>query len=135
MMSRSRATGTGSSCSPAIHPRPKISFLQPLDIRLLLDTQTTKKNHYILSEGERSRAGLLPIRPPLIPILGPAGSDLSGVKDIDSTLAQAGALGGQVLVPAHGAEFGSRFAIIQDPTGGIVGLVQFVDNANPADRP
>ena len=44
-------------------------------------------------------------------------------------------LGGEVLVAPHSVEFGSRFAIILDSTGGTVGLVQYMDNANPANSP
>jgi predicted enzyme related to lactoylglutathione lyase len=55
------------------------------------------------------------------------------VADLDQTLARVPGLGGEVLVPPHPVEFGSRFAIILDSTGGTIGLVQYLDNANPAN--
>ena len=54
------------------------------------------------------------------------------MADLDLTLAKVPGLGGEVLVAPHSAEFGSRFAIILDSTGGTVGLVQYLDNANLA---
>ena len=57
------------------------------------------------------------------------------VESIDETLARAVKLGGEVLVSPRAAAFESRFAIIADSTGGTVGLVEYVDNANPANRP
>ena len=56
------------------------------------------------------------------------------VADLDKTLAKVPGLGGEVLVAPHAVEFGSRFAIILDSTGGTVGLVQYLDNENPANR-
>jgi hypothetical protein len=45
-------------------------------------------------------------------------------------------LGGEILVSPRAVEFGSRFAIIGDPTGGTIGLVQYQDDAaNPAKTP
>ena len=55
--------------------------------------------------------------------------------DIDGALAKVASLGGEVLVSPHAVEFGSRFAIISDPTGGTIGLVQYQDDANPAKTP
>ena len=57
------------------------------------------------------------------------------VANIDETLARAVKLGGEILVAPRTPAFESRFAIIADSTGGAVGLVEYVDNANPANRP
>jgi len=38
-------------------------------------------------------------------------------------------------VKPHSVEFGSRFAIILDPTGGTIGLVEYIESANPAKSP
>jgi predicted enzyme related to lactoylglutathione lyase len=56
------------------------------------------------------------------------------VADLDQTLAKVPGLGGEVLVAPRTVEYGSRFAIILDSTGGTVGLVQYMDNANPANN-
>jgi predicted enzyme related to lactoylglutathione lyase len=55
------------------------------------------------------------------------------VADLDKTLARVPGLGGEVLVAPHSVEFGSRFAIILDSTGGTLGLVEYIDSANPAN--
>jgi hypothetical protein len=57
------------------------------------------------------------------------------VADLEAALAQVSALGGEVVVAPHPVAFGSRSAVISDPTGGTVGIVQYVNNANPANRP
>ena len=57
------------------------------------------------------------------------------VANMDQTLARVPLLGGEILVAARPAAYGSRFAIIADSTGGTIGLVEYVDNANPATRP
>ena len=54
---------------------------------------------------------------------------------MDKMLEKVPALGGKVLVEPRSAEFGSRFAIIQDSTGGTVGLVQYIETENPAKTP
>jgi predicted enzyme related to lactoylglutathione lyase len=57
------------------------------------------------------------------------------VANLDESLAKVSTLGGEVLVAPHSVAFGSRFAIILDSTGGTVGLVQYMDAANPANSP
>jgi uncharacterized protein len=95
------------------------------------ETHSDRKSDFVLSSGGQARGGIAP---------KPAGDDAKAtwlgvirVADLDKTLALVPGLGGEVLVSPHSAEFGSRFAIILDSTGGTVGLVQFMDNANPAN--
>lgn len=57
------------------------------------------------------------------------------VENLDRTLVKATLLGGEIVVAPHEAAFGSRFALITDPTGGTVGLVEYLNNANPVTRP
>jgi predicted enzyme related to lactoylglutathione lyase len=57
------------------------------------------------------------------------------VADLDNTLDKVPSLGGEVLLKPHTVEFGSRFAIILDPTGGTIGLVEYIESANPAKSP
>jgi predicted enzyme related to lactoylglutathione lyase len=97
------------------------------------ETRGGRKSEFVLSSGGSSRAGIAPL---------PAGENVTSswlgiirVADIDQTLAKVAALGGAVLVSPHAVEFGSRFAIVSDPTGGAIGLVQYLDNANPAKSP
>ena len=95
------------------------------------ETNSDRKSDFVLSSAGRARGGVAPL---------PAGDDVKPswlgvirVADLDKTLAMVPALGGEVLVAPHSAEFGSRFAVILDSTGGTVGLVQYLDNANPAN--
>jgi uncharacterized protein len=97
------------------------------------ETRSERKNDFELSSGGLARAGVAPV---------PGGEDSSPgwlpvvrVADIDASVAQTTALGGEVDLAPRAAAFGSRFAVISDPTGGTVGLVQYVDNSNPANRP
>jgi predicted enzyme related to lactoylglutathione lyase len=97
------------------------------------ETNTDRKSDYVLSSSGHARGGVAP---------QPDGTDVKPswlgvvrVADLDKTLAKVAALGGEVLVAPHSVEFGSRFAIILDSTGGTLGLVEYVDNANPANQP
>ncbi|HXN36280.1 MAG TPA: VOC family protein, partial [Opitutaceae bacterium] len=95
------------------------------------ETKSERKSDFVLSSAGEARGGVAPL---------PAGDDVKPswlgvirVADLDKTLAKVPGLGGEVLVAPHSTEFGSRFAIILDSTGGTVGLVQYMDNANPAN--
>ncbi len=87
----------------------------------------------MLARGDQPRAGVAPL-----PDIKDARAGWLGVirvTSIDATVAQVSALGGKVLLDPRPAAYGSRFAIIADPTGGVLGLVEYVDDANPATAP
>jgi len=65
----------------------------------------------------------------------PVGLGVIRVANLDETIARVPGLGGEVVIAPHDAAFGSRFALIADPTGGTVGVVEYVNNANPVNRP
>ena len=97
------------------------------------DDRTERKNDYLLASDDIARGGVAPI---------PDREDaqagwlcVARVKNIEETLARVTALGGEVLVAPRAVAYESRFAIIADSTGGTIGLVEYVDNANPATRP
>ncbi len=46
------------------------------------------------------------------------------VEDLDATLAKVAELGGQVMVPKTPIPQMGCFAVIQDPTGGVIGVWQ-----------
>jgi len=95
------------------------------------DTSTDRKSDLVLPAraGARRRSPLSGENPK------PSWLGVIRVADLDATLAKVPGLGGEVLLAPHPVEFGSRFAIILDSTGGTVGLVQYADNANPANNP
>jgi predicted enzyme related to lactoylglutathione lyase len=97
------------------------------------DTRTEKSNHLLLSSGGQTRAGVAPL--PASPDSAAGWLPCVRVADIEATVAKTASLGGSVVVAPRPAALGSRFAVVSDPTGGTVGLVQYLDNANPAARP
>jgi predicted enzyme related to lactoylglutathione lyase len=97
------------------------------------ETNSNRKSDFVLSSTGHARGGIAPL--PEGDDLKPSWLGVIRVADLDATLAKVPGLGGEVLVAPHAFEFGSRFAIIMDSTGGTVGLVQYNDNENPANRP
>ena len=97
------------------------------------DTRTVRKNDWLLTSGELPRGSVAPL--PAREDADPGWLGVVRVASIDETLARVPGLGGEVLVAPRTAAYGSRFAIIADSTGGTIGLVEYVDNANPATRP
>ena len=97
------------------------------------DARTGSKNELLFSTGALNRGGVSALPDRADAKLGWLG--VIRVANLDETLARVPTLGGKVIVAPHGAAFGSRFAVIADPTGGIVGVVEYVNNANPVNRP
>lgn len=97
------------------------------------DSRPGKDNHLILSESGRARAGIAPL--PASPDSRSGWLGCVRVTDVDDAVSRVPGLGGTVLIPARPASLGSRFAVVADPTGSAIALIQYVDNANPANRP
>jgi len=97
------------------------------------DTRSEKSGHFLLSAAGHARAGVASL--PASPDSRSGWLGCVRVDNVDDAAAKAVTLGGTVVVPPRPAALGSRFAVVTDPTGGAVGLVQYVDNANPANRP
>jgi predicted enzyme related to lactoylglutathione lyase len=96
------------------------------------ETRSERKNDFELSSDGHARAGVAPV--PGREDSSPGWLPVVRIADIDAAVAQVSALGGEVELAPRAASLGSRFAVISDPTGGTVGLVQYVDNSNPADH-
>jgi uncharacterized protein len=97
------------------------------------DARSGKMNELLLSSGGFNRAGVSVV--PDRKDVKPGWLGVIRVANLDATLARVPALGGDVIVTPHDAALGSRFAVIADPTGGTVGVVEYVNNANPVNRP
>jgi predicted enzyme related to lactoylglutathione lyase len=97
------------------------------------ETNADRKSDFVLSSAGEARGGVAPLPPGVNS--KPSWLGVIRVANLDRSLATVRSLGGEVLVNPHSVEFGSRFAIVLDPTGGTVGLVQYMDNANPAVTP
>ena len=97
------------------------------------DARVQKTTELLLSSGSLNRGGVSVL--PDQEGAKPGWLGIVRVANLDETLARVPALGGAVMVAPHEAALGSRFALIADPTGGSVGVVEYVNNANPANRP
>jgi predicted enzyme related to lactoylglutathione lyase len=108
-------------------------YRQVFNYEVAPDARTGKKNELLLSSEAFNRGGVsvLPDREDA----KPGWLGVIRVTNLDETLARVPALGGEVVVAPHDAAFGSRFAVIADPTGGTVGVVEYVNNVNPVNRP
>ncbi len=115
---------------------PKVSsdfYHDVFGLAVATELDASRSSEFTLSSEGRARGGVAPM---------PSGEDVKPswlgvirVADLDKTLAKVPVLGGEILVSPHAVEFGSRFAIILDPTGGTLGLVEYIDSANPANNP
>jgi hypothetical protein len=108
-------------------------YRQVINYEVAPDLRTERKNDFLLSSDGLARAGVAPL--PAREDAKPGWLGVVRVESIDEAIARAVKLGGEILVAPRAAAFESRFAIIADSTGGTIGLVEYVDNANPANRP
>jgi hypothetical protein len=97
------------------------------------DGRTGKKAELLLSTGAFNRGGVSVLRDGKDAKPGWLG--VIRVANLDETLARVPGLGGEIVIAPHDAAFGSRFALIADPTSGTVGVVEYVNNANPVNSP
>ncbi|HEY1849333.1 MAG TPA: VOC family protein [Opitutaceae bacterium] len=118
------------------NPQDSANFYQAaLGYSAAPETHADRKSEFVLSSEGANRAGIAPI-PADATGASPSWLGVIRVADLDQTLAKVPQLGGTVQVAPRSAEYGSRFAIIADPTGGEIGLVQYVDSdTNPAKSP
>jgi len=108
-------------------------FHNVLSYDIAPEARSGRKSEFTLASGGKPRAGIAIL--PEGEDAKPSWLGVIRVDDLDQTLGKVAALGGEVLVTPHPAEYGSRFAIISDSTGGTIGLVQYLDDANPAKTP
>jgi predicted enzyme related to lactoylglutathione lyase len=108
-------------------------YRQVFNYNVAPDARTEKKNELLFSSDELNRGGVsvLPDRESA----KPGWLGVIRVDNLDETLVRVRTHGGEIVVAPHNAAFGSRFAMIADPTGGTVGLVEYENNANPVNRP
>jgi uncharacterized protein len=109
-------------------------YHQALGYDMAPETRSDRKSDFVLSSNGAPRGGIAPI-PSDVTGATPSWLGIIRVADLDKTLDKVSGLGGEVLLKPHTVEFGSRFAIILDPTGGTVGLVEYIESANPAKSP
>jgi uncharacterized protein len=110
-----------------------VFYRQVFNYEVAPDTRSGKKNEWLLSTGDFNRGGVSLLRDDKDAKPGWLG--VIRVANLDAALARVPGLGGEIVIAPHDAAFGSRFALIADPTGGTVGMVEYVNNANPVNRP
>lgn len=86
------------------------------------DTRTDRPNHFILVSGGYSRASVTAV--PARPKAHPAWLLFVRVASVKDTVARAVSLGGRVLVPPSDAPKEYWRAVIADPTGAYIGVVE-----------
>ena len=106
-------------------------YRQVFNYEVAPDTRTERKDDFLLSSGGQPRGGVAPL--PDRDDAKPGWLGVIRVTDLDRRLVRAVELGGEVLLAPRPLAYESRFAIIADSTGGTVGLVEYADNANPAN--
>jgi uncharacterized protein len=118
-------------------PNPKATtdfYHLALSYDVAPETNSDRKSDFVLSSGGYARGGVAPI-PEDAKDAKARWLGVIRVADLDQTISKVAGLGGEVLVAPHAVEFGSRFAIVLDPTGGTIGLVQYIDNSNQTKNP
>jgi hypothetical protein len=118
-------------------PNPKATsdfYHLALNYEVAPEANSDRKSDFVLSSNGNARAGIAPI-PEDAKDGKPRWLGVIRVADLDQTISKVAGLGGEVLVAPHAVEFGSRFAVILDPTGGTIGLVEYIESANPAKKP
>jgi predicted enzyme related to lactoylglutathione lyase len=113
--------------------RAGLFYRAVLGYRVDPDLRVPKRLHFLLSSGGFARAGIASLpsekgaRPDWLPFVR--------VERLDATVTRALGLGGKLLVEPRTTELSSRFAIIADPTGGAIGLVELETSLLAGLRP
>jgi predicted enzyme related to lactoylglutathione lyase len=82
--------------------------------------------HYgVVNVGDKGVGGIMG-HPPGAPPMPPHWGCYVTVDDCDATLAKCTALGGKVLVPAMDVPTVGRMAVIQDPQGATLSVIQYL---------
>lgn len=86
------------------------------------DERTERTNDYVLASEGYARGSLQPL--PDRPDARPLWVGFVRVADVETAVARANELGGRTLLAPKEPRAGLRIAIVADPTGGTIGLVQ-----------
>ncbi len=100
---------------------------------VLPDTRSDRPNVFVLASGGYSRASVAPLPPR--PQAKPGWLLFIRVADVKAVAAKVTSLGGRVLVAPSDAPTEYWRAVVADPTGAVIGLVQLQDAGEPKEQP
>jgi predicted enzyme related to lactoylglutathione lyase len=113
-------------------PRQAVHFYQAVfGYTGMPDTRSEGGDDYLLASQGYARAGISHM--PDASQARPTWIGFVRVDDLGETLARAQSLGGRILRAPTAELFDGRLAIISDPLGGFVGLVELKDSDFPGD--
>lgn len=94
-------------------------------------TGADEAQHLQLASDNFARASVNPL-PPNAPGVRPQWLDYIRVYNADQATAKAVSLGAHVLVRPQPDRHGGKIAVIADPQGAVIGLLEWSDDANAA---
>jgi predicted enzyme related to lactoylglutathione lyase len=100
---------------------------------VLSDTRNDRPNVFVLASGGYSRASVVSL--PTQPQAKPGWLLFVRVADVKAAAAKAVSLGGRVLVAPSDVPTEYWRAVIADPTGAVIGLVQLQEPDKPKEQP
>lgn len=101
---------------------------------MIQNTETNKMNDYVLVSDGYARAVVGTIREENKTSFRPTWMLFVRVKDISESVAKAKELGGKVTFPPKPEVFGGKVAIVNDPTGAAIGLLEWSDEVIKGGR-
>lgn len=94
------------------------------------DPQGVAGQWFLLESGSYARAAVAPL--PETSSAPASWLRLVRVADVERAVTKAAALGGRVLLPPGLSHLGTRHAIVADPQGAAIGVIEFIPPAEPA---
>jgi predicted enzyme related to lactoylglutathione lyase len=91
------------------------------------DPDAAMGGYRVVNIGDAGIAGIM-APPPEAPPMPPHWGSYVTVKSVDDTTARALALNGKVLVPAMDIPHVGRMAVIQDPQGAVLSVIQYLSS-------
>ncbi len=109
-------------------PQAAASFYGALFGWTCSDMPAANGEYRVASVGETMVAGIMGM-PPGAPPMPPAWGCYVTVSDLDAALARCAALGGKTVMPPMDVNNVGRMAVIQDPQGAVLSLMQYNPSA------
>jgi hypothetical protein len=131
------APDTGDFCWAQLFARDPAAeghfYASLAGLEVLPDTRADTLSVFVLASGGYSRASVAPLPPR--PKAKPGWLLFVRVADVKAAAAKAISLGGRVLVAPSDTQAEYWRAVIADPTGAVIGLVQLQELGKPKEQP